>query len=59
MKKYNIGDIVKDIKTNRIAKIIKIYQSKENSNQFYYFIVFKNTNIGAYRSYKFLIPLNI
>lgn len=56
MIKYNIGDIVKDIKTNKIAKIIKIYPSKINNKQYYYFIVFKNANFGVYRSYKFLIP---
>ena len=45
MIKYNIGDIGKDIKTNKIAKIIKIYPSKIN-----------NKNHFDYRG---LIPMNL
>lgn len=49
---YNIGDKVIDIKTNRIAFIAQKYQSKQNSN-YYYFITFLN-NTGCYRSQLFL-----
>lgn len=55
MIEYNINDIVKDLKTDRIAKIANKFRSKTNHNEYYYFIVFKN-NTGCYRSYKFLIP---
>ena len=49
---YNIGDKVIDIKTNKVAYITRKYQSKQNSN-YYYFIVFVN-NTGCYRSHVFL-----
>lgn len=50
--KYNIGDKVIDIKTNRVAYITQKYQSKQNS-KYYYFIVFEN-NTGCYRNQVFL-----
>ena len=50
--KYNIGDKVIDIKTDRIAYIAQKYQNKQNS-KYYYFIVFIN-NTGCYRSQTFL-----
>lgn len=50
MRLFKIGDIVKDIKTNRIATVIKCYKG---SNRPYYFIVFNN-NTGCYRKHVFL-----
>ncbi len=49
---YNIGDRVKDIKTDRVACIAQKYKSKEDS-KYYYFIVFEN-NTGCYRNEVFL-----
>lgn len=49
---YNIGDRVKDVKTDRIAYIAQKYKSKEYS-KYYYFIVFRN-NTGCYRNEIFL-----
>ena len=46
---YDIGEIVKDIKTGNIALIINKYPAKIDANKYYYFIVFKN-NTGCYRS---------
>lgn len=46
---FKIGDIVKDLKTNRIATVIKCYKG---SNRPYYFIVFNN-NTGCYRNMYF------
>lgn len=54
MCKYNIGDIVKDNKTDKCAEIIERFPSKVNPKKYYYFIRFINSNFGAYRSYKFL-----
>lgn len=51
---YNIGDKVRDSKTDKIATVVQKYQSKEDDT-YYYFIVFVN-NTGCYRNEVFLRP---
>lgn len=49
---YNIGDKVRDSKTDKIATVAQKYKSKVDS-KYYYFIVFAN-NTGCYRNEVFL-----
>lgn len=46
---FKVGDIVKDIKTDKIATIFRCYKGIRP----YYFIVFNN-NTGCYREHVFL-----
>lgn len=52
--KYKKGNYVKDLKTNRKAKIINFYESKKQNNGRPYYFIQYISGLGCYREERFL-----